>query len=343
MSNHVPSTLDNELQITRVSAWQPARLFPETYPGKSPNTSYLLCNDRVHPVLPGDEPFSYMVLTARGWESINSFLRRGHFSTLASRIPVLAYGANRNPATLHIKLRDYGYETSRGSCIPVLKSNLGGADIVACGLHGQGYLYGELLIDTEFTRSTLLDVSIQLLDIEQLRVMNDSEGVRLGLYTLAAVPGTSIEGGDRKISSLAYIANERVWVSPALSSPISYSSAPARGRSLPEMSATKMLEHVINTLHLRHEIVAATAISDPPLLASELAKYLNGQWWYNFHTGNSPIKGYQRVMELFSERMADSTIPVKSIDQLRRDNTCLELEEAYAPGPQFTWARQLTS
>ena len=334
--------MDNELQITHVSAWQPARKFPETYPGKFPSSSYLLCNDRVHPVLPGDDPFSYMVLTAGEWESIESFLQHGHFSPLSNRIPVLAYGANRNPATLHIKLRDYEYEAGQGSCIPALKGNLDGADIVACGLHGQGYLYGELLIDTEFTRSTLLDVSILLLDIAQLRVMNDSEGVRSGLYTLAAVPGILTEGNDREISSLAYVANERVWVSPALDSPISYSSAPALGRSLPEMSATNMLEHVIDTLHLTHEIIAATAMSDPPLLASELAKYLNGQWWYNFNTGNRPIRGYQQIRELFLERMAESTIPIRTIDRLRRDSICLELEQAYAPGPQFTWARQST-
>jgi hypothetical protein len=133
---------------------------------------------------------------------------------------------------------------------------------------------------------------------------------------------------------------ERVWVSPLLNSPIAYSSIPAVGSSLPGMNATKMLRHVIDVLDLTHEIVVATAIDNLPSLASELAKYLNGQWWYNFHTGNKPIHGYQSVMALFSERMADSTIPVRTIDWLRRDSICLTSEQAYAPGPQFTWIRQ---
>lgn len=340
MSSDLLSTTGDGLQITHISSWRPARKFPETYPGKFPSSSYILRNDLVHPVLPGDGPFDYMVLTAAGWESADGFLRRRNASPLSHRIPVLAYGANRNPATLHIKLRDYGHEASRGSCIPVLKGSLRGADIVACGLHGQGYLYGELLMDTEYTGSTSLDVGVLLLDIEQLRVMNDSEGIRSGLYVLAAVPGTLVEGNGSEISPLAYVANERVWLSPGVNSPIAYSSVPAVGRSLAGMNATKILGHVIDVLNLTHEIVVATAIDDPSSLAGELAKYLNGQWWYKFHTGNMPINGYQRVMALFSERMAESTIPVRTVDRLRHDSICLASEQAYAPGPQFTWTRQ---
>lgn len=340
MSNNLLSTIDDGLRITHVSSWRPARKFPETYPGKFPSSSYILCNEWVHPVRPGDGPFDYMVLTASGWEPTDYFLRHRNVSPLSHRIPVLTYGANRNPATLYIKLRDYRREVSRNSCIPVLKGSLGGANVVACGLHGQGYLYGELLMGTEYTESTSLDVGVLLLDAEQLRVMNDSEGIHSGLYALAAVPGTLLEGNNREILPLAYVAMERVWVSPLLNSPIAYSSVPAVGSSLPGMNATKMLGHVIAVLDLTHEIVAATAIDNLSSLASELAKYLNGQWWYNFHTGNKPIHGYQSVMALFSERMADSTIPVRTIDWLRRDSICLTSEQAYAPGPQFTWIRQ---
>lgn len=340
MSNDLPPAIDDELQITHISSWLPARQFPETYPGQFPSSSYILYNDRVHPVLPSDGPFCYVVLTDTGWESADHFLRHRNTSPLSHRIPVLAYGANRNPATLHIKLRDYGYEASRNNCIPVLKASLDGADIVACGLHGQGYLYGELLMDAEYTGSTSLEVGVLLLDVDQLRVMNDSEGIRSGLYILAAVPGTLVEGTDKKISPLGYVANKRVWVSPVFNSPIAYSSVPAMGRSLPGMHATEILRHVIEVLNLTDKILAATAIDNLPSLAEELVKYLNGQWWYQFHTGNRPLNGYQRVMTLFSERLADSTIPVRTIDRLRRDSICLAPEQAYSPGPQFTWTRQ---
>lgn len=56
MSSDIASVPGGELQVTPVSEWQPARKFPENYPGKFPRTSYLLCNDRVHPILPGDGP-----------------------------------------------------------------------------------------------------------------------------------------------------------------------------------------------------------------------------------------------------------------------------------------------
>lgn len=338
MSSDIASAPGGELRVTPVSEWQPARKFPETYPGKFPHTSYLLCDDRVHPILPGDGPFGYRVRTASGWEPADVFLRHRGVPPLSHRIPVLAYGANRNPATLHIKLHDYRQGQSPSSCIPVLRGRLSGADVVACGLHGQGYLYGELLMAEEYTGSTILDVAILLLDTEQLRVMNDSEGIRSGLYVLAAVPGVSVEGKEGTAAPLAYVANQRVWISRALSSPIAYSSVPAVGRSLPGMNATEILGHVIDTLGLAPEIVAATALEDSPSLAAELAKYLNGQWWYEFHTKNKPIDGYRRIMDIFSERMAGNAVQMRTVDRIKLDGVCLSSGQAYAPGPQFTWS-----
>jgi hypothetical protein len=52
-------------------------------------------------------------------------------------------------------------------------------DVVACGLHGQGYLYGDLLIGSELTEATSTEAWLLLLDHDQLRVLHDSEE-RLG-------------------------------------------------------------------------------------------------------------------------------------------------------------------
>ena len=326
-----------ESRVLPVSSWRPARKFPDTYPGECPDGSYVLWHDQVHPLVKGNLDAPYILLTNNrgGTQPLQSFLSQRAMPALIDRVAVLAYGANRNPATLHIKLRDYAYRRSGDNCIPVLKGQLERADVVACGLHGQGYLYGELLLDERYTSTTSLDVRVLLLNLEQLRVMNDSEGIKSGMYALAAVPGARLEGCGGTLSALAYVANERVWRSPKLQSPLAFASVPASGRRLAAMSAIQMLGHVIEALDLANEVVSATGLAHDSSLPAELSKYLNGQWWYQFNTGNSPIIGYRRVMSLFRESMVDGAIRIRTLDLLRQRGVCLNQEEAYAPSREF--------
>jgi hypothetical protein len=322
-----------------ITHWKPARKFPEHYPGECPATDYLLWNSRVN-VLEHSREKGF-VLPGPGTRSLDETLSQLGLPRLDERIPILAYGANRNPATLHIKLINYGYAPPNGIdyCLPVLRGTLTGADVAACGIHGHGYLYGELLLNTEYSRDTELDVRICMVDPDQLRVLNESEGIREGRYHLARIPGVRINAWGRSTVALGYVADARTWLSPVHRTPIGFSAVPAKGRRYPAMTATEGLEHVLNALDLRPEISAMSGLANNDQLAAELAKYLNGQWWYGFNTAQPPILGYENIMGLMRARMSESELEVRTFDYLEELGHVIPVSAAYSPEQRLTWAQ----
>ena len=174
--------------------WPPARMAPESYPGACPSGHYLLCNGSVYPLVETTAGSGYDVVHESGKrEELDSHLARLGVCPLAERYPVLAYGANRNPGTLNIKFHHYGSSSLASNyCIPVLKATIRGADVAACRLHGHGYFYGELLVDSSFSEQTELEVRVGLVDLGQLRALNDGEGLPQQMYSPARFPGVQV-------------------------------------------------------------------------------------------------------------------------------------------------------
>ncbi len=313
-----------------VDSWKPARKFPEHYPGECPDGDYLLWNRHVHAL--EHRAATGLSLRGEGPRSLDALLASLGLPGLAERVPVLAYGANRNPATLHLKLLNYGYRPPNGRdhCLPVLHGELHGADVAASGLHGHGYLYGELLLNSEHTRDSVLGSRICMVDEDQLRALNESEEVRQGRYHLAWIPGVRLLGTGQAIPALGYVANARTWLSPLYQTPVGFTSVQAAGRTYPSMTATEGLTHALDSLGIRSEVSRLSGLPDDEFLAAELAKYLNGQWWYHFHTGRSPISGYRGVLDLFRSGIAESSMPVRTYDHLARQGRVLSLDDAYS-------------
>ncbi|WP_187247629.1 hypothetical protein [Actinomadura alba] len=315
----------------QIDFWRPARKFPEHYPGECPLADYLLWNRHVHPLEYSDT--AGFVIGGNEHRSLDDLLAALELPGLAERTPVLAYGANRNPATLHVKLLNYGYRSPNGTdwCVPVLRGELHGADVAVAGLHGHGYLYGELLLNTEYSRDAVLQARICLVDADQLRVLNDSEEIREGSYHLARIPRTRLVSTGAPVQTLGYVANAHTWSSPVHGTPIGYTSVQATGRRYPSMTATDGLAHALDALDIRRQVSALSGIADDDRMAAELAKYLNGQWWYRFQTGQAPIAGYESILEIFRAAMADSSLPVRTYDHLAELGQIIPVEAAYSP------------
>jgi len=319
--------------------WRPARKFPESYPGECPPGHYLLHDGAVSELVETADAARYAVVTATGREPLDAYLSRLGAPLLAQRYPVLAYGANRNPATLDIKLLNYRYDAPPGGrCIPILAGTLADADVVACGIHGQGYYYGELLWRGELSRDVVLDVRVCLLDRDQLRVLNDSEGLRDGLYSAARIPGVRIPGLPGSVTPLGYVADAYVWVSPQYGMPLGFSMLPATGRRIPALTTGEIMRHVLDTLDLRSAVHAVTGLADDETLPTELTKYLNGQWWYQFNTGDTPIRGYRAVLELVDAAMAGGTLASRTRDHLEKAGLLIPTDLAYEPDASLTLA-----
>ncbi|HEX6075552.1 MAG TPA: hypothetical protein VFZ32_09860 [Micromonosporaceae bacterium] len=319
--------------------WRPARKFPESYPGECPPGHYLLHDGAVAQLVETGDADRYAVVTAAGRESIDSYLARIGAPPLAQRYPVLAYGANRNPATLDIKLLNYRYAAPPGGrCIPVLAGTLADADVAACGIHGQGYYYGELLWHSEFSRGVALDVRICLLDRDQLRVLNDSEGLPEGLYSAARIPGVRIAGLPGSLAPLGYVADAYVWASPLFRMPLGFAALQAAGRRIPALTTGEIMRHVLDTLDLRGAITTATGLADDETLPADLTKYLNGQWWYQFNTGDTPIPGYTKVLELVNAAMAGGVLAARTRDHLAEAGLLVPVDLAYEPDASLALA-----
>lgn len=331
--------------------WQAARSHPHTYPGTHPDGDFALIDDTVQDLI-WDDPSRLGSLRPGGDSpspSLASLLADRGLAALEDRIPVLAYGGNRSPATLALKLRHYSYiSPGQGLVLPVLTARLRGFDVVAGGLSGQGYLYADLYSD-DTTMGTELAVHVLLLDPDQLRVMHDSEGVRTGLYDVASIDGLMLDGQPRAaavFSSMSYVGVGPVVVSPLAGSPLAFSAVRASGRVFPEFDTVAMLAHALQSIDLLPQVrtvvgagldeLGGGELIDPLALAAELMRYLNGQWWYRQHTRTRRLLACERLESLIDERLLASSRPNPARDDLKAQGRILTADEAYFPRPHHT-------
>ncbi|MEU7981471.1 hypothetical protein AB0B63_23450 [Micromonospora sp. NPDC049081] len=322
-----------------MSYWEAARSHPFTYPGAHPDGPFVLVDNEVHGL---DRS-----LTLTEGTSLNDLLHTRSLPAVATRYPVLAYGGNRNPATLRLKMSHYRYATpGRGTVIPVLPARLRGFDVVAGGLSGQGYLYADLFAD-EHTAATELDVHVLLLDDDQLRAMHDSEGVRTDLYDVAVLHGVELPGLGHS-AALAYVGVAPVVFSPLLNAPLAFEAVRATGRALPAFGATAMIAHMISAAGLSSEIraIVAPGIIEPlddMQLATELMRYLNGQWWWHQHTGQRRLLACDRLEKAIRAGLAATSRPSKTRDLVALHEPVLSPDNAYQPGGELRFGACLTN
>ncbi len=276
------------------------------------------------------------VTTPDGLFLLDEVLSRLGLPSVRSRYPMLAYGANRNPATLKLKLLSYGHQVhGKPVAVPLIRARVTDADVVAGGLYGQGYFYADLLRQPKYTDGTSTTVWIALPDLDQLRAIHDSEGVRSSLYTVRRCAGVDVPGYSSAIAPLAYFSRKPPILSPVFKSPIAFKDVNSEGRRLVAMTAIEMMSHIIEHFDLAGTIAKITGLNGNETLAFELSKYLNGQWWYHFHTGNEPIEGYATLLNLFEKYTTITPIDFVE-DALAGSEEVITPELAYSGAPEFT-------
>lgn len=317
---------------SRITDWKPARKFPETYPGDCPDHSYLIFDTDVYPIEfaePG-ELESATVAFGPDRVSLNSILQNRGLPSLGDRFASIAYGANRNPATLAIKMENYSYEgLSDGLVLPVLKGVTRGRDVVACGVSGQGYLYADLIPAEDGAPEATIESWLPLLDDDQLRVMHDGENVRGGLYSLAALP-FQLDGTNDWFPALAYAGNDAAFVSPTYGQPLAYTSVQATDRELPTMSPTEMMEHLLSVDGLGSRIAELLRVETDDTPAKFLMAFMNKHWWERFSNGTTDER-YERVCEELQAVIEDHQPARSTADVLRARRQTFTVEDAYDP------------
>ncbi len=326
-------------EISPLDRWTAARRHPETYPGDRPPGSYVLLDDRVCPLLVDGASDPRVVTRANETEQLDAVLARAGLPVLADRVAILAYGGNRNPATLAIKLSNYGYRCPGARvALPVLRGAIAGADVAACDLSGQGYLFGDLLVDEPLVGRTRCEAWVALVDPDQLRVLHESE-IGTDDYVGALFEGVCVEGrGALRGPVLGYAARRACFSSPLLGAPLAFDTVQADGRTLPELSPMRMLDHVLDAAGLRERAAAIAGAQAGPDLALALARHLNLNWWREFE-GRRPEPGYLELLGVVRAWIAEHALARSTAAVMAERGLCLSREEVHHPDASLTWGR----
>lgn len=159
---------DFEVDITKYS---PApRKDPLSYPGKRPDFSFLFHEDSILPIIPEktqDLGKSSVLFSNGDKRELDSILQELHAETIEERYVVIGYGSNANPAQLSVKFKDLHRP------IPVFKGTLTGYDVVYASFISP---YGAIPATIDHSDETKVEVWINFLDEEQMRIMDKTEG-----------------------------------------------------------------------------------------------------------------------------------------------------------------------
>jgi hypothetical protein len=351
--------------------WPAPRLVPTSYPGAVPDHHYLLLGDRVHR-LSVEVRAGRLRLALPGGAPVDEVLARVGAVPLGGRIPMLAYGANRGPHSLAVKLRHHGAapdlasprpSTSRGpehaapvlgpasstrlaggpdgpiTAVPVLRGTVDGVDTVVAGLSSQGFVYADLTSSP----STRITAYCALLDPDQARAIHDSEGVGRGVYDCAWLPGFAVEGTGMALDVVAYAGCLPVFVSPAHGTPLAFSAVPAAGRRVPAHDQLTLFGEVLATTGILDQVASLLGpISSrrPAAVAAEAARMLSGQWWYRHNTGDSQTTAAVRVQQIVWDALRRHGAAESMSQHLAPTGAVLAPEVADAAGPELRLAAQ---
>ena len=269
--------------------------------------------------------------------SLNQLMQESGLPSIEDRFPVIAYGANRNPATLDIKLKNYDYKCKgMKNAIPMLRATLKHADVVASGIHGQGYFYADLLLGSEYSENCEVEVWVCLLDKDQVRVMNDSEGLKHGLYSMAWLEDIVLTDSDESIRALAYVSN-----SPMLfinNQPVALSQVRAQNRQVQEMQTVEIIEMVLERHNLKEAIANWMQINVDEGFSLSLMRCLNKEWWKQFEEGVESSEGFKQSIDALNKVVSVSGKEANSLATLQKAGQVISFDEAYNLKRNFTLA-----
>lgn len=172
-----------------IDAYPSSRLSgePLLYPGARPDTSFLLSGKDLYELSAENVngTLSFAIESSDDKQSsLDDYLMANNAESMNGRIPILAYGANMNPASLYAKFDDIG----RGDAhiVPTLFGQLKDHDVVWSGGPGVNGNFVANLYTGEETKGTEITVGVNFLTKEQLLAMHRTEIP----YDLAEVPVT---------------------------------------------------------------------------------------------------------------------------------------------------------
>ncbi len=271
-----------------VAAFPAARHAPHTYPGRTIEGDFLLLDDRVLPIVGRRRSEPLQVGGADG-PPLDELLRARGEASLAERVAVVGYGANRCPGSLHVKMSHHDYVSPGvGISIPSLLVEIPAVEVAWGGISEQGCAYADLIPSGDHVAEAVV-VHVNLFDADQFRAINASEGVGRAGYALAHIGELDV-GGPEPLPALCYAGPAAPYRSVCTGRPLAVSAVSARGRTIEACTTIALLQRLIDEHDLHDEVAALLPTHhlapDPTaLLAQHVSAAINRAWWLRRSSG----------------------------------------------------------
>lgn len=222
-----------------LSDYSPApREDPISYPGSRPSSSYLFYNDSIYPIemIQNKRLNESLVLLPDDSKSLlDEQLRKWESSSVDNRYVIIGYGSNANPAQLSVKFKD------NSKPLPVIKGTMKGYDVVFAPLVAP---YGVIPATIEKAEGTEVEVWINFLDDEQLRIMDESEGRGRSYWLVEIDDEVILENGEHIAPVYSYIATNGTLVID--NNPVRFSTINATNSKYQQMTELEMLQFFLH-------------------------------------------------------------------------------------------------
>jgi len=191
--------------------------------------------------------------------------------SLAARVPVLAYAANRSPEALERKRSRPGFPAD--TAIVVLRARLRHLDVV---YSAHLSAYGSVGATLQRSPGTSAEVSVTLLTEPQLAALGETEPN----YTLEELRDMDVEleGGGRLDRFRSYVSRHGCLVLDGAE--VALAAIPARDRRLPELTQPEVLAAVASRLGrpgALDEFILEN-VADPELAAERTRQLRRDAW-----------------------------------------------------------------
>ena len=191
--------------------------------------------------------------------------------SLAARVPVLAYAANRSPEALERKRSRPGFPAD--TAIVVLRARLRHLDVV---YSAHLSAYGSVGATLQRSPGTSAEVSVTLLTGPQLAALGETEPN----YTLEELRDVDLEleGGGRLDSFRSYVTWHGCLVLDGAE--VALAAIPARDRRLPALTQPEVLAAVATRLGRRGALdeFILENVADPELAAERTRQLRRDAW-----------------------------------------------------------------
>lgn len=289
------------------------------YPGRILTYPWVCVRDYVYPVIIEENNIKKSrIIIEDELIEIEEYLFKLGSEPLEKRIPVIAFGANRNIENIVWKMRKYDVSNDVIIALPAYIEN---SESVVSGIFFSGHFYSDIIFNNQYCDNTVLEATLLLVSINQVYALNKSENVPKAVIEnhwgakLALIDTLIPVLGNRRIKALIYVSETIIMCHPKHKKPVAFRDVFAFNRKIPEYSQMQLYEEFL----VKGEGLTKKMVID---ILSDLYEFWN-------NNNDEKKKTYEYVCEMLKKYAwtDDEGNYINGEYLAKRDNLLLKPEE----------------